>query len=307
MPPAKAFKHLALYSLLALAMTSRAASSPVDSTISKSNDAPVNRTPRGHSHNDYKQPVPLKIAYENDCESIEADVFYFGDDLLVAHHANGTRSNRTLESLYLDPLMKMFKEGKLKNPIQLLVDIKTDGQETYEALHIMLSRYQAMLKTYYKDGHIKDGPVSVRVSGHHPSKEFMMNQTVRYADYDGRWNDIEETTDTALVKEISINFKHHFKNSHFTEHYFVKHHGFNARDCEKLRNIVGMVHANGREIRFWNTPDNVEMYEELANAGVDFVNTDNPVKYNAFCQKREQRQAARALMGAPEFTLALMY
>ena len=39
----------------------------------------------GHSHNDYKQQIPLLEAYYAGMGSIEADVFYRDGELYVAH------------------------------------------------------------------------------------------------------------------------------------------------------------------------------------------------------------------------------
>ncbi len=58
----------------------------------------------GHAHNDYQHARPLVEALECGFCSIEADIHLVDGKLLVAHDKEDVRANRTLESLYLDPL-----------------------------------------------------------------------------------------------------------------------------------------------------------------------------------------------------------
>ena len=43
---------------------------------------------------------------------------------------------------------------------------------------------------------------------------------------------------------------------------------------EKLKNYVDQVHANGRKIRLWATPDSLLAYQALLDIGVDYIGTD---------------------------------
>jgi len=63
-----------------------------------------------HSHNDYEQARPLAEALDQGFCSVEADIFLVGDQLQVAHDRTGLRKERTLQSLYLDPLRKRIRE-----------------------------------------------------------------------------------------------------------------------------------------------------------------------------------------------------
>ncbi len=49
---------------------------------------------------------------------------------------------------------------------------------------------------------------------------------------------------------------------------------------QKLREIVETAHAQGRRVRFWETPDRRSraretVWRELVSAGVDLINTDD--------------------------------
>src|SRR5579883_636054 len=92
-----------------------------------------------HAHNDYEHKRPLFEALENGFCSVEADVFLVDGKLLVGHTRSSLRPERTLESLYLDPLRERAKAngGKIYPggpTVFLLVDVKTSGKETCAAL-----------------------------------------------------------------------------------------------------------------------------------------------------------------------------
>ncbi|WP_431291859.1 hypothetical protein [Pedobacter sp. P26] len=56
---------------------------------------------RGHSHNDYKQEIPLLAAYYAEMGSIEADVFLKEGQLYVAHEASEIKPDFTLKKYTL--------------------------------------------------------------------------------------------------------------------------------------------------------------------------------------------------------------
>ncbi|MCK5940334.1 MAG: hypothetical protein KAI24_00080, partial [Planctomycetes bacterium] len=83
---------------------------------------------RLHGHNDYLQPVPLRRALELGLGSLEADVFLEDGELRVGHERWQLRPGRTLQAMYLDPLLAAVRApGALRSdgrPLMLLVDIK---------------------------------------------------------------------------------------------------------------------------------------------------------------------------------------
>lgn len=63
-----------------------------------------------HSHNDYWRRVPLFDAIHCGCISVEVDVWHFDGDeeLYVGHDTASLTSNRTLTSLYINPLVGLL-------------------------------------------------------------------------------------------------------------------------------------------------------------------------------------------------------
>src|SRR4051794_37993520 len=72
-------------------------------------DAPVTPLKNAHAHNDYAHARPLFDALDQGFCSVEADVFLVDGKLLVGHTLFELKPDRTLESLYLDPLRERIK------------------------------------------------------------------------------------------------------------------------------------------------------------------------------------------------------
>lgn len=60
---------------------------------------------------------------------------------------------------------------------------------------------------------------------------------------------------------------------------------------QRLHQIVRRLHASQRRVRFWATPEVPALWEELYEAGVDFLNTDDLAGMQAFLQAKQPRQA----------------
>src|SRR5687768_16459444 len=108
---------------------------------------------RAHAHNDFLHKRPLLDALGHGFCSVEADIFLVEGQLLVAHDPRELRKERTLETLYLEPLRKRVSEngGRVYRngpKFWLLVDIKTDGATTFVVLKRTLEKYADILTSY---------------------------------------------------------------------------------------------------------------------------------------------------------------
>lgn len=97
-------------------------------------------TLNAHSHNDYEQKVPFECAYNAHFGSIEADIWALNGELFVAHNRNQITPKKTLDALYIQPIVDKFKENKGKawndhqGTFQLLIDLKTPVEPTLSLL-----------------------------------------------------------------------------------------------------------------------------------------------------------------------------
>src|SRR5213596_3180460 len=64
-----------------------------------------------HAHNDYEHKRPLLDALDHGFCSVEADIWLINGKLFVAHDFRDVKTNRTLESLYLEPLRERVRKN----------------------------------------------------------------------------------------------------------------------------------------------------------------------------------------------------
>ncbi|MFD9292680.1 phosphatidylinositol-specific phospholipase C/glycerophosphodiester phosphodiesterase family protein [Streptomyces sp. NPDC060030] len=243
---------------------------------------------RAHAHNDYLHTRPLHDALAHGFTSVEADVFLVDGELLVAHEAESLDPARTLVSLYLDPLLARVRanHGSVHaghpDPLQLLIDIKTDGAAAYLALDQVLHRYRHIL-TRSVHGRIRTGAVTPVISGDRAARAPMEAQTTRYAFYDGRPEDLGTAAPASFIPLISGNW-----TTGFT---WQGTGPFPAAERTRLRTFVSAAHANGQRVRFWATPDIAgpprdAVWSELVAADVDHLNTDDLAGLESFLRRR---------------------
>jgi len=246
----------------------------------------VRPLPQAHAHNDYEHDRPLFDALGHGFTSVEADIFLVDGELLVAHDPEDLDPDRTLRSLYLDPLRHKVTHGGIypghRVPFQLLIDIKTEAESTYAALDSLLrSPRYAFLWTKYRHGHVRHGPVTAVVSGNRP-RATMAAQPTRVAFYDGRIanpDDLGPGDDARLAPLVSDNWTTLFSWQGAGE--------MPADERAELKEIVDTAHAAGQRVRFWATPDaagpeRAAVWGELVAAGVDHINTDDLAGLAAF-------------------------
>ncbi|MFG2125585.1 phosphatidylinositol-specific phospholipase C/glycerophosphodiester phosphodiesterase family protein [Streptomyces sp. NPDC048710] len=237
-----------------------------------------------HAHNDYEHPRPLFDALDHRFGSVEADIFLVGDQLLIGHDSSELDPTRTLESLYLDPLAARAKAGHgsvyrgWRQPLQLLIDIKTEGSSTYAELDRHLRSYPQLF-TRYVHGRVQPGPVTAVISGDRAARIPMEAQTERRAFYDGRLTDLGSAVPASFIPLISDNWTLNFT--------WLGDGPFPDAERQKLRGITGAAHARGQQIRFWATPDTAgavrdALWTELLAGGVDLLNTDDLAGLEAF-------------------------
>ncbi len=209
--------------------------------------------PLAHSHNDYEQPRPLLDALALDFDSVEADIWLVDGRLLVAHEAEQVRPERTLESLYLEPLRQWVRQPG--RPLILLIDVKTEAAATYTVLDTVLAEYPDLTAR-----------VRFIISGNR-AREVLAAQPHRRAALDGRMEDLAGTAPTDLIPLVSDNWAKFFT--------WRGDGPFPAEERARLADFVARTHAQGRLLRFWNTPNRPEVWRELRAAGVDVIGTDH--------------------------------
>jgi hypothetical protein len=259
------------------------------SSSGEAKGADVVPRPRAHAHNDYYHKRPLEDALSHGFCSVEADVYLIGKKLLVAHSRAEIHPDKTLEKLYLDPLLKRVRQNAAEGDgpgrvfpngpaFTLMIDIKTDGELVYAHLQTVLPRYREML-TRVEGDRLVTGAVSLIISGDRPQKQIRESST-RYVGIDGRLSDLTSKHPAHLLPLIS---------DRWTSHFRWRGSGPMPSDEKlKLRKIVRQAHDKGRRVRFWATPENKAVWQELYEAEVDLINTDRLAELEKFLAGQKQ-------------------
>jgi hypothetical protein len=233
-------------------------------------EPPPRALPAAHAHNDYLHKRPLFDALEQGFCSAEADIFLVDGALLVAHERSSLDKRKTLQSLYLDPLLERTRKNSGRvhkgGPVfTLLIDIKDDAEKTYAALHSLLEKYAGMLSEV-RGGKYRARAVKVVISGNRP-RLLMKSQQIRFAGVDGRVGDLDSREPAHFLPMISDRWSRVFK--------WRGKGTIPPAEAARLREIVSKAHAAGRVVRFWATPEDPAVWKVLLESGVDLVNTDD--------------------------------
>jgi len=216
---------------------------------------------------------PLLDALENGFISVEADVHLKEGKLLVSHNQPGN-SAKTLERLYLGPLDSILSKNggwifpDKHEPVLLLIDIKTNGIETFQQLLKTLTQYEHYLTTP-----TRRGAVQVLISGNRPV-DLILHDPSHLSSIDGRPEDIGKGFSSDVMPLISENFNK-----------VTKWNGVGTpppEEFKKLKDLSDKVHAENKKLRLWAIPDQENLWSVLLKAGVDFINTDRLRELNLF-------------------------
>ena len=227
---------------------------------------------RAQAHNDYEHARPLLDALDHGYGSVEADVHLVDGALLVAHARDSVHADRTLESLYLAPLRAWVgaRGGYVyadRPPLMLLIDVKSHAESTWAALEPLLRGYDDVIASWHGDS-MTTRPVVAVISGERPLVT-LPAQRDRWAALDGRLADLDAANrlPALAMPLVSADWKK------FTD---WRGRGTPPSSVRRrLASVAARTHAQGRRLRFWNTPDVSAVWQVLVQSGVDLIGTDD--------------------------------
>ncbi|KAF7289815.1 Altered inheritance of mitochondria protein 6 [Mycena indigotica] len=212
-----------------------------------------------HSHNDYTRAVPFWTAFNLSVMSVEADVWWQSSQLFVAHTSGDINRSKTLQSLYLDPIMGILNGSRavptpisVSNPIQLLIDMKTSGSSTFPPVAAALAPLRAAghLTTYdAATGTLRPGAVTVVGTGNTPLASVLAQNPPRAPAAGQTWG-------PHIAPLASVDFG-------------------SVASSAQMQELVLNAHDLGIKSRFWNTPAAVGTWNAFWAAGSDWVNADD--------------------------------
>jgi len=225
---------------------------------------------RAFAHNDYAGPAPFRQAYALEVGYIEADVFLQDGKLMVAHEEEEIREDRTIDNLYLEPLKRSLLQhggnayADDKRRLTLMIDIKTDGVSTLDAIVDALRNYPDI---------IASPTLQIMISGNVPAPD-LWNNYPGFIFFDGRPGVTYSPEQWKRISMISTSFPSHIKWDGS---------GKLPSDArKKIRAMMSAAHKQGKKFRFWATPDSRNAWQQLKVVNADVIVSDRIPELVAF-------------------------
>lgn len=216
-----------------------------------------------HSHNDYLRTVPFWEAFGAGSASIEVDVILQNGELLAAHEKESIQPERTLKSLYLEPIQKAKSLGIIDAfDFHLLIDSKTEAYSTLDQIVRDASEFGELLYSNQNPNGLK-----LIISGNRPKPEDYKNYP-SWIFFDYQSKELTDSLPWEKIGMVSLSFRQ-----------FSVWNG-KGRIVEaqksKLVEFINLVHSFQKPVRFWASPDGKTAWKSFYDMGVDFINTDQP-------------------------------
>jgi hypothetical protein len=249
-----------------------------------------------HSHNDYDRDIPLFRALSVGCTGVEADIWLINNDLQVGHTRRALRPARTLQSLYLNPIMNILNSQNKQSPnvnasepfigvfnhspkesLILLLDFKEDATMLFPYVMTQLAPFrEAGYLTYYDGSKIVQGPLTVVASGTSSRRLDLISTSngtifadaplIDLAKSDSPYNSTNSFYASAPIAR-AINGKIPFG-------------GMTHGQKATVATLVKQAQAKGLKTRFWATPSwpvglRDRVWKQLERAQVGMLNVDD--------------------------------
>lgn len=246
---------------------------------------------RAHAHNDYEHDRPLLDALSHGFTSVEADVWLVDGELYLGH--DGPNPAMTLRKNYLDPLRQIVRQAghsaqpNWRGSLRLLIDVKSNGAAAAPVINEQLAQYPELV-TSWRNGQEVRRPVTAVLSGTLANVVDTQSKH-RWVGYDGRIGRLPAGATASQIPLVSDNWINHFS--------WFGVGPIPADQRAKLHTIVGDLHREGYEVRFWNTldipgPARDSVWRELLAAKVDVLNTDDLAGLEAFLRANDPDEQA---------------
>ncbi|KAF2023685.1 hypothetical protein EK21DRAFT_80296 [Setomelanomma holmii] len=247
-----------------------------------------------HSHNDYWRDVPFYTGLSYGAISTEADVWFINGSLYVGHEPSALTETRTLESLYITPILdtlhrlnpkSKFAQDSEQNGVYdtssgqtlyFFIDLKTAADETWPAVLAALEPLRSgnWLTTY--DGReIFNRPVTVIGTGN-----TVLDDVRKYLPRDMFFDAPLAQLNTPQYSNLNA-YEAIIASTNFAASFGdVRKGEMNDTQLGLLREQIGDAHEKGIMARYWNQPaypigTRNAIWRILWDEGVDLLNVDD--------------------------------
>jgi hypothetical protein len=227
-----------------------------------------------HSHNDYEQPIPFWMAWQERFGSIEADIWLVGGVVVVGHDTSEIKAGRRMEDYYIRPLAACMERNNghpyadTSRRLQILIDVKADSVAALAALIALLDNYPML-----------EHSPSLKwvISGNRPSPDRFASYPPFIA-FDGILH--AHYSQEALSRIVML-------SDDLREYSPWDGHGELApADHTRIAAAILLAHERHLPVRFWDAPDFPAAWSRLRELGVDYINTDHIPELAAWLNSR---------------------
>jgi alkaline phosphatase len=181
-----------------------------------------------------------------------------------------------LEANYIEPLLKVINKNNgypyadSTKPLQLLIDIKTDSINTLNKLIKVLEKYPVLMNSPC---------TKFVITGNRPD-ESLFTSYPPFIWFDGELFKNYSKEALTRISLLSDNFKTYTQwNGTCT---------VPRNELAILRTAVNKAHQLNKPVRFWNSPDFANAWNELERLHVDYINTDHIAALTSFLEKSKK-------------------
>jgi alkaline phosphatase len=191
--------------------------------------------------------------------------------VVVAHDKKDTAAAPLLDSLYLQPIIKLFKQqhgrishSKTYTPV-LMIDVKDNSEAVLPALVQLVAKHLSVF-----DRSVNAMAVQLVISGNRGAVSTWASHP-SYILFDGRPAEVYDSAALQRVAFISDNYSYYVSKQDSTSH---------------IAALVKKVHSMGKMLRLWGIPDYATSWQRLRDLGVDIINTDKVGECREYFLKR---------------------
>lgn len=249
-----------------------------------------------HSHNDYDRDIPLFRALSVGCTGIEADIWNINNDLQVGHTRRALKPARTLQSLYLNPIMNILNlqnkqnskfnvsepfvgvfNHEPKESLILLLDFKESADILFPLVMAQLTPFrEAGYLTHYDGSKIIHAPLTIVASGE-ASRRLDLISTTNGTIF----------ADAPLIDLAEPNSPYNSTNSFYAStsisravHGKLPFGGMTQPQKLIVQGLVKQAQSKGLRARFWATPAwpvalRDRVWKQLERSEVGMLNVDD--------------------------------
>ncbi|MFI3327582.1 MAG: hypothetical protein SNH79_02625 [Rikenellaceae bacterium] len=230
-----------------------------------------------HSHNDSSRLAPFHDAYAYGAEILGIEVAMHNGEIIALSNNEVAAQCPTMEELYLTPIKSSMDAGRNVD-LTLLIDAK--GNET-----TLLTLFKLINERYTEI--IGEKKIKFIVHSNVPKADVL----AKYPDYVMFDSSIHPLYSAEQLNRVAL----------FSEEFGVYSgwnglEGMSTEDIKRVTAVIKKAHAQGKPIRFIDTPDNVNTWVTLSNMGADVINTEQVLLCcNMFNEVLAKRDDAIAL------------